>query len=169
SRYASEQLAQVFPHTKLILLLRNPIDRAISNYHMQVRLGRQNSPLETVLLSELDFINTHSEAEWLDSMIRSNSIFRGLYLRHLQQWLQYFPRDKFLILRSEDFFINPAKTVDQTFQFLGVESHQLSSYPIQNQGYYEAAPLSIRQALSDFFQPHNQALEQFLGQQFNWN
>jgi tetratricopeptide (TPR) repeat protein len=166
---ACERLAGVFPHTKSIVLLRNPIDRAISRYYMYVREGLEHRPLEIVLRSELDYLNTHPEADWSISKISTRCILAGLYLRYLQQWLRWFPKEQFSILKSEDFFSDPATILDRIFQFLGVEPYRLSSYPIQNQGYYPAAPQSIGRALGDFFEPHNQALEVFLGQQFNWD
>jgi cytochrome c-type biogenesis protein CcmH/NrfG len=166
---ACERLARVFPHTKSIVLLRNPIDRAISRYYMYVREGLEHRPLEIVLRSELDYLNTHAVTDRSISQISTRCILPGLYLKYLQQWLQWFPPEQLAIFKSEDFFSDPAAILDRTFQFLGVEPDRLSSYPIQNQGYYPAAPESIRQALGDFFKPHNQALETFLGQQFNWD
>ncbi|MEA5619902.1 tetratricopeptide repeat protein [Cronbergia sp. UHCC 0137] len=166
---ASERLAQVFPQTKLILLLRNPIDRAVSHYYMNVAQAREDRSLETALISELDFLKTHPETDWVNSQIGRRYLIWGLYLKFIQEWLEWFPREQFLILKSEDLFKDPNTNVNQIFEFLGVKPYKLPSYPIENKGYYAPVSESLSQDLSVFFKPHNQALEQFLGQKFNWD
>ncbi len=169
SPHAGERLAQVFPQTKLILLLRNPIDRAVSHHYMNVALAHEHRSLDIALLSELDFLKTHPETDSVNSQITPSYLIAGLYLKHIQRWLQWFPREQFLILKSEDFFNAPNTIVNQTFEFLEVKPYELPRYPIENQRYYPPASESLRQDLRVFFEPHNQALEQFLGQKFNWH
>ncbi|MEA5550654.1 tetratricopeptide repeat protein [Anabaena cylindrica UHCC 0172] len=167
---AAKQLAQVFPQTKLILLLRNPIDRAVSHYYMYVAERKEHRSLKMALLSELNFLKTKPERDWANPQMPITNYLRGgMYLKFIQQWLKWFPREQFLILKSEDFFNDPNTTVNQTFEFLGVKPYELPSYPIENQRYYQPVSESIRQDLSVFFDPYNQELEQFLGQKLNWH
>ncbi|NET17111.1 MAG: sulfotransferase domain-containing protein, partial [Okeania sp. SIO1H6] len=74
----------------------------------------------------------------------------------------------FLILRGEDLYQAPDDTMKQVFDFLGLPEHQLPKYKKLNSGSY--APISdlLRQQLSEYFQPHNQRLEEYLGMKFNW-
>lgn len=165
---AGERLAQVFPQTKLILLLRNPIDRAISHYYMNVREGKEHRSIEAAFFSELEFISTHSEADWMVEQTHFSYLRRWIYLTMIERWMQFFPKEQFLILKSEDFFTDPSSTVNQVFQFLEVAPYTLPAYSTRNEGYYTPISSSLRSALGDFFQPHNQKLEAFLGQKFDW-
>jgi tetratricopeptide (TPR) repeat protein len=83
SPHAGERLAQVFPQTKLILLLRNPIDRAVSHHYMNVALAQEHRSLDIALLSELDFLKTHPETDSVNSQITPSYLITGLYLTHI--------------------------------------------------------------------------------------
>ena len=56
----------------------------------------------------------------------------------------------------------------QVFNFLGLPDYQIQNYPKLNAGSYTSISESLRQKLSDYFQPHNQRLEEYLGMKFNW-
>ena len=56
----------------------------------------------------------------------------------------------------------------QGFEFLGLQEHQLPEYRKLNPGHYSPINDEMRQKLSEYFQPHNQRLEEYLGMQFNW-
>jgi hypothetical protein len=80
-----------------------------------------------------------------------------------------FPREQFLILRSEDFYANPAATLTQVFEFLGVPDYTLPEYPNYNSGSYNPISDDLRQTLAEFFRSHNQKLEEYLGLKFDWD
>lgn len=165
---ASIRLAGIFPDTKLIVLLRNPIDRAISHYYMKVSKGWEHRPLEVALQAELDFLNTHLEPDWQSANMPSY-VLDGVYVRQLRNWWQSFPTTQFAIFKSEDFFTDPASIVERVFEFLEVPPHPLASYPIENQGYYSQVSPSVRQQLREFFQPYNRELETLLARKFDWD
>ncbi|MBO0350146.1 sulfatase-like hydrolase/transferase [Phormidium pseudopriestleyi FRX01] len=100
---------------------------------------------------------------------RYSYLSRGLYLEQLQRWFDCFPKEQFLILKSEDLFANPAATVRQVFNFLGLPDYQLPEYGQHQAGNYDKIDKSIKAALSEYFQPHNRQLEQYLGRTFNWD
>ncbi|NER06101.1 MAG: hypothetical protein F6K17_27690 [Okeania sp. SIO3C4] len=56
----------------------------------------------------------------------------------------------------------------QVFEFLELPDHQLSEYRKLNPGSYSPINNQMRQRLSEYFQPHNQRLEEYLGMQFDW-
>ena len=56
----------------------------------------------------------------------------------------------------------------QVFEFLGLPEHQLPEYRKLNPGHYSPISDEMRQKLSEYFQPHNQRLEKYLGMQFDW-
>jgi tetratricopeptide (TPR) repeat protein len=165
---ASMRLAEIFPDTKLIVLLRNPIDRAISHYYTKVSNGLEYRPIEVAFQAELDFLNDRVEPDWQSAQM-PGYILDGVYIRQLWQWWRSFPPAQFAIFKSEDLFTDPASIVDRVFEFLGVAPHPLAHYPIENQGYYPQVSPSVRQQLQEFFQPYNRELETFLARKFDWD
>ncbi|MDY7002794.1 MAG: sulfotransferase [Cyanobacteriota bacterium] len=168
SQKVAESLFQEFPNIKLIVLLRNPVDRAISQYYMFVKKGKEKRSVEKAILSEIESITRKSNINSLNNFNISNYIKRSQYIEHLSQWMEIFPRNQFLIVKSEDLFVTPETTVDRVFQFLGVESYQLPKYPKVNPGKYPPIPESMRQTMNDYFRPFNQQLEEYLDRKFNW-
>ena len=168
-RKAAVPLFQEFPSMKLIVLLRNPVDRAISHYYMRVREHSDNRSVEKVIFSGVEVITTKSDVNSYNYCNISLYIKRSQYIESLSQWMDIFPKNQFLILKSEDFFADPATTLNQVFQFLGVEPYQLQEYRKINKGSYPPISESMRQILSDYFRPFNQQLEEYLDQKFNWN
>lgn len=165
------RIHQVFPEMKLILLLRNPVNRAISQYHHWVRLGLERQPLATVMESEMEQLSgyPHSVVRDIYWQTSSKYLWRGIYVVFLKHWLQFFPREQLLVLKSEDFYQNPAATLQQVFEFLELPSFSSGEYQPHNQGTYPSIPDSVRVQLVNYFRPHNQVLEEFLGQEFAWD
>ncbi len=92
--------------TRLILSLRDPVERAISAYLHHIALGDLDPAAS--LLDAGDFIGL---------------IDIGFYAAHLQNWLRYFPLQQFLVLNFEqDIEKHPHATLHRVFDFLGVDS-----------------------------------------------
>jgi len=171
SNNAAQRIFDLFPDIKLIAILRNPIERAISDYHQSVRLGRETRSLELAITSEIEIIGNFKNPLQADRTYWSSQkgyLFRGLYIYFLEQWMALFPKEQFLILNSEYFFTNPGSQMKQVFDFLGLPDHQLSEYIKYNSGHYEPIDDLLRSKLIAFFEPHNQKLEKYLGRPFNW-
>jgi len=165
SSEAAQRLVQIFPQMKLIVLLRNPVNRAISQYYMNFRRRDEERNLETAFFSELEILTQKREVE-LDKLYY---LPPGIYINSISRWMEIFPKEQFLILQSEDFFADPATTVNQVFQFLEVEPYQLKEYRNKNQGRYPPISNSIRRTLIDYFRPYNQKLEEYLDRKFHWD
>ncbi len=70
--------------------------------------------------------------------------------------------------RNEDFYQEPEITMEKVFNFLDLPKYQLQDYQKLNSGSYPNIPPLIYSTLSDYFQPYNQKLEEYLGMKFNW-
>ncbi len=169
-----ERVAKFSPAIRLIVLLRNPIDRAISHYYHQHRRGEETQ----TFLSAIELENQRLEKEeariLADHDYESNThrncsyLTRGRYIEQLQRWMKFFPKEQFLILKSETLFADPTAIMQQSFQFLGLEPYDLDQFEVFNQGNYEPLDTQTRRRLAEYFQPYNQKLEQFLQMQFDW-
>ena len=168
SKDVALSLFQEFPHMKLIVLLRNPVDRAISQYYMFSKARIDKSSLEKSISSALEISTTQSNMNSYHNL-SNRYIKRGQYIDHLCKWMGIFPKKQFLILKSEELFANPEATVNQVFQFLGVESYQLQEYRNHNEGKYPSVSRSVREALNYYFRPYNQKLEEYLERKFDWD
>ena len=157
------------PQTKLIILLRNPVDRAISWHYHKINTGLTTGSLEDAIKIELQQLENTSEAELTKGGYRKiDNIYSSLYYYQLQSWLQHFPREQFLFLKSEDFYGNTAKAMAEVFKFIGVVPQKLAAYPTINKGSYNNVDTKIYQQLTEYFRPYNHKLEELLNRDFNW-
>ena len=151
----------------MIILLRNPVDRAISQYHTWRRFNWENRSLEKAIESDLDkLIKARGKVNYW--MGEQNYLAKGVYVKFLKEWMSLFPTEQFLILKSEDFYANPKAIVQQVLKFLDLPQYELLEYQNYNPGNYSQIDPLMRRSLSNYFQVHNQRLEEYLGRKFNW-
>ncbi|MGB5969191.1 MAG: sulfotransferase domain-containing protein [Spirulinaceae cyanobacterium] len=175
-----KQILELLPKIKLICLIRNPVDRVISFFYQLQRIGHQQISLEESLslsikclqdLSPTDILNLPNKVLKNYSIPEQLSLIHmlsGLYIYFVKEWLNIFPKEQFLILKSEDFYHNPATTMKQVHCFLDLPDYHLKEYRIYNPGSYSCVPEDLRCQLAEFFQPYNQQLEECLGRSLNW-
>jgi tetratricopeptide (TPR) repeat protein len=166
SREAPERLYSLFPEAKLIVLLRNPVDRAISQFYRLTDLNWEARSLDRVISDEIERLNQNPE--YIIGEEPGNYLARGRYIEFIKNWRTFFPREQLLILKSEDFYAGAATTVKQVLEFLDLPEYQLSEYQNANPGSYQPVNQSVRDWLRDYFRPYNQQLEEYLSTNFNW-
>jgi hypothetical protein len=106
---------ELIPQAKLIALLRNPVDRAFSNYWFLRKLGlEREETFEDAILSEL-------AGEREDELSIFLHIRKGLYTSQLRRYLDVFPADQLRIYLDEDLSSTPEKVMKELWQFLGVD------------------------------------------------
>ncbi|MEG4440824.1 tetratricopeptide repeat protein [Microcoleus sp. AT9_B5] len=165
-REAPERLYSAFPEAKLIVLLRNPVDRAISQFYRLTDLSWEARSLDRAISDEIERLSQNPE--YIIGEEPGNYLARGRYIEFIQNWRAFFPPEQLLILKSEDFYAGAATTLKQVLEFLDLPEYQLSEYQNANPGSYQPVDRSVRDWLRDYFRPYNQELEEYLGRQFNW-
>ncbi|CBN55541.1 MULTISPECIES: tetratricopeptide repeat-containing sulfotransferase family protein [Kamptonema] len=165
-RDAGQRLFNTFPKVKLIVLLRNPVDRAISQYYRWVSLNWENRSFEEAIADEVERLENNPD--YIIGEEPGNYLARGMYVEFIKKWLELFPREQLLILRSEDFYEHTAVVMKQVLEFVGLPEYYISEYANYNPGFYPSVSESMRSWLSNYFCPYNQQLEDFLGIKFNW-
>ncbi|USR90714.1 sulfotransferase domain-containing protein [Phormidium yuhuli AB48] len=168
------RVAADFPHIKLIALLRNPVERAISHYHHAIKEGLETLPLEDAIAQEP--IRLAGEAQKLQDDPNYHSyayqhhsyLIRGEYLNQLQRWWAHFPKQQLLILHSDDLYQQPQATLNRMLTFLNLPELPLTQFPTLNSGNYSHVSESIQQQLRERFRPHNQRLFAALNQNWGW-
>jgi len=171
---AAERISKSIPKAKLIVLLRNPVDRAFSSYNMQKKHGIESLTFQEAIKAE----ESRLAGEY-EKMISNPNYYsyytqwyayltRGIYVDQLKVWMKFFPKNQFLIIKSEDFFENEDNIYHQVLTFLNLPYKKIK-FEKQNVGKYEQMDKKIRKELLEFFKPHNERLYQFLGKDFGWN
>lgn len=167
---APRLVKDVLPDVKLIALLRNPADRAISHYYNDRRLGVEDRSLEDAFDQELSlFDGGTDESPELSS--RGRSYLRlGLYAKHLMRWMKEFSADELLILISEEFFSAPDREMRKVFKYLGLNEYNSRDYKARNLGSYDnQSKGTTRARLMEFFGRHNEDLFALLGRRIDWS
>ncbi|MDJ0567677.1 MAG: tetratricopeptide repeat protein [Pleurocapsa sp. MO_192.B19] len=165
----AQRIKDTFPQVKIIILLRNPVDRAISWHYHKVNSGLTNTDLDTALALEIKRLATVSETEIINTgFYNPDNILSSLYIYKIKAWIELLGRKQFLILQSEDFYSNPLKNMEKVCEFLGLPNSPLDNYPKVNAGSYNQVNSRLRKTLTDYFAPYNQQLEEYLGIEFNW-
>ena len=163
---APQRVVELFPNIKLLSVIRDPIKRVISHYNQLVRLGKENRSLEEVIQIELDILRNVDDIWAIKQTYWSQAkgvLWHSLYVYFLRQWLNVFPREQLLILRSEDLFAKTQETMSQVFNFLELDKFSQQSYQTYNSGgKYNQLPEFLVQELQDFFEPHNRKLEELI-------
>ena len=167
-------VAGLFPQVKLIALLRNPADRAYSQYQMWVRAGKEPLSFDDAIAAEpkrLDGAEVRllADTDHSDPVHRRHSyLSRGVYVDQLARWTTHFPREQMLILKTEDLFTDTQRIIGQVFDFLGLPPAELDLSERYNVRAYEPLPSATRDRLIEYFEPHNRRLYEFLGRDFEW-
>lgn len=107
---APSRVAQDFPGARFILILRDPVERAYSHYRHLMRAKKAGNPrLKDVYIQPVPL----------------NHIFtyRSMYFKQLKPWLDYFPRERFLIVTKEEADKDPANVMWKVFNHLGVDKN----------------------------------------------
>ena len=165
----AQRIKDTFPQTKIIILLRNPADRAISWHYHKLNTGLTNQDLSTAISEEITRLATVSEAEIVETgYCNPDNILSSLYIYKIRAWVEILGREQFLFLKSEDFYSDPLGNMAQVFNFLGLPNYPLKNYPKVNAGSYNQVDSKLRKTLVDYFAPYNRRLEEYLEMEFNW-
>jgi hypothetical protein len=173
--HAPKKLFETVPRAKLIVLLRNPVDRAYSQYQHETSLKYETLPFESAIEQEPRRLAGEREKMLADQGYDSYSyrhhsyLSRGVYAEQLAIWMKLFSREQMLILQSEDFFARPAKIFQKVLRFLDLPAWELSEYKPYNAREYSTMNAATRIRLTDYFEPHNRRLRELVGQNFVWN
>lgn len=174
----AEQVAQVLPDVKLIVMLREPVARSYSQYQMRVRnADTEPPPFAQVVAEEMDFLEQHEinsdffrhYADMRHEVGLPFFLLRSIYVAQLEPWFQHFPPDQLLILNSAEYFAHPPTVLNQICEFLGVDSWVLDYEKETSQkGDYLPLDAAVSARLRDFFAPHNERLFALIGRRFDW-
>ncbi|XP_060065551.1 carbohydrate sulfotransferase 15-like [Ylistrum balloti] len=185
----ADYVRKLLPNSKLILLLRDPIDRLFSDY-LYFNLGEKSSEafhqrMVNGIAVYKNCTETHSKRYCVYNRhvaLQSATRLRvGLYVIYLRDWLKVFPREQLLILRLEDYSKDLAGVIKKVFNFLKLrkltdtEFNHVIHVPIANGRKNKDKRVGqmldkTKQLLQEFYEPYNLELAALLGDdRFLWS
>jgi hypothetical protein len=145
---------------KVIMVLRNPIERAFSNWNMQKSKGIENHSFEEAL--DLEEERAHDALPLQDRCF--SYLARGFYTEQLRRIARYFPAAQRLVLRMEDVLSLDTDAVDRIWNFLGLQPPAALTLAHANQrDYVTPMAAATRRRLAEVFEYEIRALERMLG------
>ncbi|XP_051889303.1 heparan sulfate (glucosamine) 3-O-sulfotransferase 3-like [Pristis pectinata] len=169
--------------TKLIVVVRDPVTRAISDYTQIISKAADIPGFET-----LTFKNRTTglvDASW-------SPIWIGIYAQHLENWLQYFPLSQMHFVSGERLITDPSGELGKVQDFLGLQRlitddhfffNETKGFPCLKKPQGNGKPHclgktkgrihpnidpGVVQKLRDFYRPFNRHFYQMTGQNFGW-
>ncbi|XP_070778831.1 heparan sulfate glucosamine 3-O-sulfotransferase 6-like [Enoplosus armatus] len=170
--------------TKLIVVVRDPVTRAVSDYTQTLSKNPGLPSFQNLALK-------NSTTGLIDTTWSAVRI--GLYAKHLENWLQHFPLSHFLFVSGERLVSDPAGEMGRVQDFLGLKRvvsdkhfyfNQTKGFPClkkpegssrprclgKSKGRpHPQIPLEVLQRLRDFYRPFNHHFYQMTGQDFGWD
>jgi len=109
---SAELIHQVASHAKIIICIRDPVERALSHYLMHATRKRfKTNSFHEQLQQEVNF-----KVDSKSPHIRFNA---GLYSEDIKRYWKFFGKDQVKIIIFEEFILEPKKTVEEVLRFLG--------------------------------------------------
>lgn len=128
SQCAAFNIRQLQPRARIIMTLRNPIDRAYSMHGFMIKHANEELPFESVLKEESQRISDG----W---PIGYHYVRVGKYYDQVKRYLDTFPADRVKIFLFEDLVRDPKSLCRETFAFLGVDpDYPVDARKIHNRG-----------------------------------
>lgn len=176
---AAVRAADLLPEARIIAVLRNPTDRAFSQYLHNRRLGHEPLSFDEALDREPERLAGEFERLMDDdgyparSLRRYSYVTRGKYADQISRWWNAYPSDKILILQFEELVASPGATLRRIENFLDIEEWVPNRFVNYSYGHGMSRPSlripeSTRRRLDAVFEPHNAKLAEMLEQPLQW-
>ncbi|XP_028990603.1 heparan sulfate glucosamine 3-O-sulfotransferase 3B1b [Betta splendens] len=184
TREAPARISAMSRDTKLIVVVRDPVTRAISDYTQTLSKKPDIPSFES-----LTFKNRTTgliDTSW-------SAVQIGIYAKHLDNWLQYFPMEQILFVSGERLISDPAGELGRVQDFLGLKRiitdkhfyfNQTKGFPCLKKAEGSSKPHclgktkgrthpnihpEVVQRLRDFYRPFNMKFYQMTGHNFGWD
>ncbi|HYG53391.1 MAG TPA: sulfotransferase [Flavobacteriales bacterium] len=166
-----KRIHDMFPGSKVILMLREPVARAWSNYNMAVKFGFETLPFEQAIDMEQERV------KWFENSVYNkghNFAFqrviykaRGEYINHIPTWKNFFG-DNLYIEFAENLAARPQETFNGVLDFLGLKRQQVNFEKVNEGSYTSKLNETTRQQLTKYYQPLNRQLAEYLNIALPW-
>jgi hypothetical protein len=148
------------PDIKIIIILRNPVDRAFSDYNYQLN----HNKIETLSFEEALAQESQRPPGNLQYKIQST------YIDLIKPYFQSFPKENILVIDFNDLIKSPKEVMDKTCAFLQISKKNNWIFkPFNKLEYSTNLKSETKNQLKVFFKPYNEKLFNFLKRRFDWD
>jgi hypothetical protein len=175
---APQRIYKHFPKAKIVIILRNPSERAYSQYTFQNNSDKTRAydPLSFEEAIELEQSGERYHQKDKDSFSYNykyySYIARGMYYDQIQRWLLHYPKEQLLVVELGELNDDPKKQVARIFDFIGAENKSLESYEFKpaNSSPNKDKKLSTatKQNLNKLYKSENEKLFKLVDKRFDW-
>lgn len=168
----------VNPNQKIVVVLRNPVDRTISHWRWNKMLTRMfdQDPLwehmpgfsESMRIEMEDFYKGGCGFHLFSGAGGTSFLRHSVYTPFLKVVHNVFGKENVMTVNANDFFVDPVPHVKRVYEFLGLPDYE----PVEIKETNPSPPAdiddSIKEELAEFFAPLNQELYELIGEDYNW-
>ncbi len=155
---APARCAALLPDVRLLVLLRDPVERAFSHWKHKSSAGVERLTVAEALAAERGDRPPDNTA----GAVGLPYVSRGLYADQLGRWLEHFPREQLLVQTSESLFLRPQPTYGRVLDFLGLTAQPVE-FARHNAGVDDTLDHVARAELAEVFVEPNARLADLLG------
>jgi hypothetical protein len=172
---APRRVHETDPELKLVVILRDPVERAYSHYWDEVSFRKEPLSFEEALEREPERLRGEAERMEADPRYVSDAFYRfsyasrGRYRAQLERWLECFPRERLFVLGLEELLSDRTRVVADLCRFLGVPVRDLGPLPAVNRKDYPPLGTETRAALESVFAEPNAELYELVGRDLGWS
>ncbi len=172
--HAAARARALAPNANVIVLLRDPVQRAHSHWMERSRNGVETLSFADAIDAEADRCDGEEERMLDDPSHVSfghqhfSYVDQGRYARGLTRWYEAFPSNQILTLRSEDMYADPGAIYQRVLDFLDLPEHEPASFKAWNNKPKAEFDAGLEAELRDRLRPDVEELERLLGRPMNW-
>ncbi|SHN46368.1 sulfotransferase domain-containing protein [Cryptosporangium aurantiacum] len=173
---APERVQHTVPKARLVALLRNPVDRAYSNYWERRGSNAECLPtFEAAIDAEEERLRGQTERILADPDYYSyhhdwhSYLARGRYVEQVARWLERFGRAQLLVMPFEDLRKDPIEAYRTVQEFLSLPVVEPPRLPHHNKLPAPPMAAATRERLVEYYRPFNARLTELLGTPFDWD
>lgn len=170
--WIARRIKKQFPDSKLIIVLRNPVDRTYSHYDLSTKFGETRTFEEVIEEDMNDIVTWNDDSKddnYFATKVENSKLARGFYAEQLPVWFELFSKNQILIISSEDLASNTKNIMNDIFQFLNLPKYEILNTKKVNVSKYSKMNSNTRKKLVTFFKPYNEQLYEFLNSKFDWD
>lgn len=121
----AKKIYQMYPDIKLIFCLRNPTERAYANYRFSVLSGFETLPFREAI--EIEERRIKLETGWMKEIQPHIYKQRGLYYKQLEPFLEFFPKEQILFIKSEVLSKKTDQELKKVYRFLEIDENFIAT------------------------------------------
>ena len=170
--YALERMKRILPGAKIIVMLRNPVERSFSQFKHYIKNSRRFKHCIGLTENFEEFLEKYAKPPYDERLhwMGLGILERSKYLPQLKELFKYYNEKQVLIIKSEDYFKNPLGICNMVCSFLEIPPLR----KIKEVRNYNKSTLDIKlkpetkNKLKQYFAPFNKQLYKYLNRNLGW-